>query len=77
MTDPSDIERRFLAGERSEQVRFAVNDSVRVTSGCHAGRTATVISIRAVEPEVVFVLEPGSPPWGDIEVPQASIELVE
>jgi hypothetical protein len=74
MTVPSEIEQRFFAGERSEQVRFAINDSVRVTSGPHAGRTAAVISLVAVDPEVVFVLEPGSPPWGDIEVPQASIE---
>ena len=61
--------------ECSEQVRFAIN-SVRVTAGPHAGRTASVISLVAMEPEVLFILELGSPPWGDIEVPQASIEFL-
>ena len=76
MSVPSEIEQRFFAGERSERVRFAINDSVRVTAGPHTGRTAAVISLVAVEPEVVFLLEPGTPPWGDMEVPQASIELL-
>jgi len=77
MTVPGEIERRFFAGERSERVRFAVNDSVRVTSGPHAGRTASVISLVAVEPEVVFLLEPGTRPSDDMEVPQANIELLD
>jgi hypothetical protein len=77
MTVPSHIEQQFFAGMRSEEVRFAINDSVRITSGPHAGRTAAVVSIVAVDPEAIFVLEPGAPPWGDLEVPQSSLELLE
>jgi len=71
---PSYIEDQFIAGKRTGQVRFALNDSVRVTSGPHAGRTAAVISVVAIDPEAVFLLEPGDPPWGDFEVPQSNLE---
>jgi hypothetical protein len=77
MRVPIETEQRFLAGERSEQVRFGINDTVRITSGPHAGRTAAVVSLVAVEPEVVFLVEPGTPPWGDLEVSQASLELLD
>ena len=77
MSLPDDIEQKFFVGERTERVRFALNDSVRVKSGPHVGRTAAVVSITRMDPEPVFILEPGEPPWGDLEVPQSNLELVD
>ncbi len=77
MSIPNDMEQRFLSGQRSERVRFAINDAVRITSGPHAGRKASVISLVRADPEAIFIVEPGEAPWGDIEVAQSDLALVE
>jgi hypothetical protein len=77
MSIPRDVEQRFLAGERSEQLRFAINDPVRITAGPHKGRMAAVVSLASVEPEIVFIVEPGEPPFGDLRIPQSGLEPVE
>lgn len=65
---------RFYQGVRSDQVRFVYNDNERVTSGAYAGSSETVVSLIAVEPVVVQLVELDERPWEDIEVQQANIE---
>jgi len=73
---PKQVEDAFFAGKRTANVRVVVNDAVRVTSGPHAGREGAVVSIVTLEPEVTLLVEPGSPPYGDIEVPQSLLALL-
>jgi len=68
---------RSWAGQRDDQLRFVINGSVRVISGPHSGRTGAVISILDLEPEPTFQVEPGSPPYGDLQVRQFDLELIE
>jgi transcription antitermination factor NusG len=72
---PSEAIERFYRGERNSAVRFTVNDSVRITSGEHEGRTGAVISIVAMEPQVTLLVEPSGPPYGDLHVAQPDLEF--
>lgn len=65
-----------MAGTRTEQVRFVLNDSVRVAAGIHKDRTGAVVSLFSLDP-VTFLVEPGAPPWGDFQVAQSDLEIVE
>jgi len=74
---PNEINDHFLAGRRTDQVRFVINDTVRITAGPHAKRTGAVISVVTIEPETTFLIEPGESPWGDLQVSQSKLELIE
>ena len=58
-------------------MQFVLNDTVRVKTGAHAGRTGAVVSIVSIEPEATFVIEPGTQPYGDFQAPQSALELIE
>jgi len=73
---PRDIDDKFSAGMRTEEVRFVLNDAVRVTAGAHKNRTGAVVSLFSLGP-VTYLIEPGAAPWGDFQVAQADLELVE
>ena len=73
----NEVSDHFNAGRRTDQVHFVINDSVRITAGPHAKRTGAVISVVTVEPETTFLIEPGDPPWGDLQVSQSKLELIE
>ena len=77
MQIPTEVTDRFYAGARTEAVQFVINDSVRVKSGPHAGRTGAVVSIVALDPETTFLVEPGTQPYADLRIPQAHLELAE
>jgi len=74
---PDEATEDFDAGRRTEQVRFVINDAVRITAGPHAKRTGAVISLLTTEPETTFLIEPGEPPWGDLQVSQSKLERIE
>ena len=76
MPIPKETEDRFFAGQRSSDVQFVINDTVRITGGPRAGTEAAVISITAIEPEVVYLVEPLTAPYGDVELPESALELV-
>ncbi len=76
MSIPREIDSQFMAGTRSEQVRFVLNDSVRVTAGSHKGRTGAVVSLFSLDP-VTYLVEPGAAPWGDFQVAQSNLEIIE
>ena len=74
---PDEVNDHFLAGRRTDQVRFAVNDRVRITAGPHAKRTGAVVSVLTIEPETTFLVEPSEAPWGDLQISQSKLELIE
>lgn len=67
---PEALERAFFAGERTETVRFGINDSVQVVSGEHAGRLGVVIALLTVDPSTEYLVEFGDPPFEDGQVHQ-------
>lgn len=71
---PEALERAFFAGERTETVLFVLNDSVRVVSGTHDGRLGSVIALLAVDPRTEYLVEFGSPPFGEASVLQDHLE---
>ena len=73
----SDFEQRFFAGDRTDIVRFVINDSVDFEAENGSRRAGAVISIHSLEPEVSYLVEPASEPWGDVIVPQSKMTLVE
>ncbi len=77
MSVDSESEQRFYAGERTDVVRFVINDSVEFEAEDGTRRAGSVISIRSLEPEVSYIVEPGSEPFGDAVVPQSKMTLVE
>ena len=77
MPVPTEVNQRFLAGDRTEQVSFVVNDPVRITGGPHKDRKGAVISVATIEPETTYLVEPGESPWGDVQVSQSKLELIE
>ena len=70
------FERAFFAGERTETVRFGINDSVQVVSGEHAGRLGSVIALLTVKPSTEYLVEFGDPPFEDAQVPEACLKGV-
>jgi hypothetical protein len=74
---PSDIDEAFMTGTRTEQVRFVLNDAVRVTAGAHKNRTGAVVSVFSLDPVTTYLVEPGAAPWGDFQVAQSDLELNE
>jgi len=73
---PKDIIDRFYTGNRTPDVKFVVNDTVRVTAGEHEGRTGAVVSIVSLKPEITFTIEPGEKPYGEFQVPQSLLERI-
>ncbi len=71
-----EINDRFLAGGRTDEIRFTLNDPVRIISGRHAKRVGSVISILTIEPEVTYLIEPGEPPWDNLQISQSRLELL-
>jgi hypothetical protein len=50
---------RFFAGERTESVRFVINDSVDFEAEDGSRRDGAVVSIHSLVPEVSYIVEPG------------------
>jgi hypothetical protein len=76
MRIPDEIQDAFYAGNRSEIVKFVINDAVEVVTGDHAGKLCAVISIQQLEPEVVYLVEHGKD-GSSIIVPQSALRLIE
>ena len=73
---PREVHNEFMTGTRTEQVRFVLNDTVRVTGGAHKDRTGAVVSLFSLDP-VTFLVEPGTAPWGDFQVAQSDLEIID
>jgi hypothetical protein len=54
---PREIDNAFFSGQRSENVRFCANDSVRINHGIGEAETGSVISIESLAPEVTYLIE--------------------
>lgn len=74
---PNEVSDQFIAGTRTEAVRFVRNDSVRVLSGSNKKRTGAVISVFSLEPVTTYLIEPHTEPWGDFQAAQSDLELIE
>ena len=77
MSVDSESERRFYVGERTETVKFVVNDSVEFQTEDGSRRGGAVVAIHSLKPDVRFVVEPGAEPWGDVVVAQSNMTLLE
>ncbi len=58
--DRSEIGRRWMAREPLKGVAFLLNDSVRVTTGPHAGSRGSVVSLVEATPDPVYLVELGN-----------------
>ena len=75
MSIPRAVDEAFIAGTRTEQIRFVLNDGVRITAGRHKDRTGAVVSVFSLDP-VTYLVEPGTAPWGDLQVAESDLEVV-
>ena len=50
MIIPNEINDAFYAGDRSDEIKFVINDTVLITKGEFEGKEAAVISIESLEP---------------------------
>ncbi len=69
---PKNLQNDFYEGRTNSIVKFVINDSVEVVDGEFKGKKCSVISIQAIEPEVVLMIERGDN-GALITVPQASL----
>jgi MOSC domain-containing protein YiiM len=75
--DAVDLEdSRFLNHVPIKGVNFEHNDSVRILSGPHAGEVGSLVSVKSLEPEPLFVVELASG-RGDVRAPQSALVRVE
>jgi len=74
---PSEVADKFYAGARTDAVGFVVNDAVRITRGKNKGRAGAVVSLFSLLPVTTYLVEPGTEPWGDLQIAQSDLELVE
>ena len=77
MSISNEIQKQFLAGKRTDQVRFVKNDSVLVTAGSNKKRTGIVLSIFSLEPVTTYLIEPAMEPWGDFQAAESVLERIE
>ena len=56
---PDELQDAFYAGQRSDHLPFCINDTVRVLYGRKPGEYAAVISIHAVDAELIYLIEYG------------------
>jgi hypothetical protein len=73
---PVGLQDDFYAGKRSELIKFVINDCVEVTSGEHQGVRGAIISIEAVDPEIIFLVERGDN-GSSITASQVALTLLE
>ena len=51
---------RWLAGELPPGVRFALNDTVEVVAGAHAGAAGAVVLLLGLAPEPLYLVALGA-----------------
>ena len=54
-----------------------VGDAVRVTSGKSKGRAGQVTSLFSIDPVTTYLIEPAEEPWGDFQIAQSDLELID
>ena len=69
------LEKEFFQSKRSETLPWVINDAVEITSGPHAGKRGSVISISSVEPELTYSVELGNG-TGDVLVTAKQAKLI-
>ncbi len=75
MVISKEINDAFFRGERSEKIKYVINDTIEVTNGQHKGIEGAVISVETLAPEVTYIVEcfDGT---GDIVIPQKNLKLL-
>ena len=74
---PIDIDKAykaFLEYSLSPGIEYILNDSVEITDGEYKGLRGAVISIRSVNPEVIFIVELSN--GRDVDVPQQLLKVI-
>ena len=69
-SEPDDL---WFSSQPIHGAAFGLNDSVRITSGEHAGELAAVISLASLEPAPTYIVELSSG-GGDIAVAESDLE---
>lgn len=72
---PADLGQAFLNHEAIDGVVFAHNDYVHILQGKHAGKSGSLVTVRSLEPEPLFIIE--LEPGFDVEVLQSEIALAD
>tara|TARA_R110002096_G_scaffold436021_1_gene665237 strand:+ start:110682 stop:110921 length:240 start_codon:yes stop_codon:yes gene_type:complete len=75
-SDLSEARKAFYEGSRGPNTPLIINDSVEVIGGKSAGLGGTVISLEKLEPELVYLIEPGNGS-GDVLVVWKNLRLLE
>ena len=75
-SDLSEARKAFYEGSRGPNTPLIINNSVEVIGGKSAGLGGTVISLEKLEPELVYLIEPGNGS-GDVLVVWKNLRLLE
>lgn len=71
-----EIEKQFYEGNRTSTVPFIINDAVEIIEGEYKGKSAAVISIEQIEPELIYLIELGDGA-GDVVINGKWMKLAE
>jgi hypothetical protein len=69
----AEMSRKWMEGERIAGVDLALNDTIRVRSGSHAGEFGAVISLLSLSPEPRYLIELAS--GRDVHLSQSVLEF--
>ncbi len=72
--DLSEIGQRFLERRPIPNVAFEHNDYVAIVGGENVGKFGSLVTVAALEPETIFVVELES--GHDVQVPQSLLKRV-
>ncbi|HEU4327486.1 MAG TPA: hypothetical protein VFS21_30385 [Roseiflexaceae bacterium] len=74
--DRQQIDQLWFSFQDIPGVALKLNDSVRITTGKHAGAYASVIALIAREPEPIYLIEHGAT-GQDLELPESALSPAE
>jgi hypothetical protein len=74
--DLNEANKLWFTSQPIEGILFGLNDSVRIISGEHKGKSASVISLISLAP-VIYLVELADWNGGDLEIPQDFLESYE
>ncbi|MBL8756618.1 MAG: hypothetical protein JNK15_25205 [Planctomycetes bacterium] len=72
---PKEYDEQFFFSRRTPSVPFVINDAIEVVDGPHTGRFGSVVSIAAVAPELVLLVELGD--GADVQLVAKHIRLID
>ena len=69
-----DLRQAFFNRENIRSVEYRHNDYIRVIDGQYEGRNGSLISLEAITPEPIFLVELED--GGDVEVRQSELRFI-